>query len=119
MTKTRIALLVVAGVAVAYGLPSAIGALFLNDVTQPFRVAGFVVGLLLLVGGGLLVFDRSVGVLLLWLSAAAYAAVMLVPAFHRHGTDALAVLMGAFYVSLTVRICLAAAAHFLVRRRQG
>lgn len=119
MTKTRITLLVVAGLAAAYGLPSAIGSFFLDDVTYLFRVASFIVGLLLLVGAGLLVLERSAGAILLWLSAATYAAVMLVPAIHRHGIEAFSVLMGAFYLSLTVRIGLAAAAHFLVRRRHG
>lgn len=119
MPKTRVALLVVAGLAAAYGLPSAVGSFFLDDVTHIFRVASFTVGLLLLAGAALLFLERRGGALLLWLSAATYAVVMLLPALQRHGLEAFSVLMGAFYLSLTVRIGLAVAAHVLVRRRHG
>jgi len=112
-------LLVVAGLAAAYGLPSAAGAFFLDDVTQPFRFASLAVGAPLVVGAALLVLGRRGGAPLLWLSAATYAAVMLLPAFYRHGVDAFSVLMSAFYFSLAVRVGLAAAAHMLCWRCHG
>lgn len=119
MTKTRVALLVVAGLAAVYGLPSAVWSFFLYDVTHLFRAASFIVGGLLVCGAVLLVFERRGGVLLLWLSATTYAAVVLFPAFERHGTEAFSALMGAFYLSLTVRVGLAVTALVLVRRRHG
>lgn len=119
MTKTRVALLVVAGLAAAYGLPSVVGSFFLDDVSDLFRAVSFIVGFFLVFGAALLALERRGGALLLWLSAATYAAVMLFPAFERHGTEAFSALMGAFYLSLTVRIGLAVTALVLVRRRHG
>jgi hypothetical protein len=117
MTNTRIALLVVAGLAAAHGLLSIIGPFFLDDVSQPFRVVSLIAGSLLLAGAGLLILERRGGAFLLWLSAATYAAVIVFPAIKRHGAGAFSVLMGAFYLSLIIRIGLAVAAQLLVRSR--
>lgn len=119
MTKSRASLLLVAAISAAYGLASLIGGLLLEDVTAPYRVVSFVVGGLLVAGAGLLILERISGAVLLWLSACVYALVMLIPSLQRHGIGGFSALMGAFYLSLGVRVCLAAAAHFLVRRRHG
>jgi hypothetical protein len=119
MTKSRATLLLVAVIAAGYGLASLVGGLFVEGVTASFRITSFVVGFLLVAGAGLLVFERMSGAVLLWLSASTYALVMLVPALQRHGSGAFSALMGAFYLSLAIRVVLAAFAHVLVRRRHG
>lgn len=119
MTSIRRARWVVALLAAGYGLPSVFGALVLDDITLQFRLASLTIGALLVVGAILLLLEHRAGVVLLWLSAGIYALVMLLPALQRHGLAAFSVLMGTFYVSLSIRIVLAVAAHALLSRRHG
>lgn len=116
MTRTRLTLLAVASVAALYGLLSVAGAIFVAEVAPFFRGASFAIGSLLVLGAALLMCKPRWGVALLWVSAATYAAVMLLPAFYRHGIEAFSALMGAFYYSLAMRLMLAAIAHLLVAR---
>jgi hypothetical protein len=58
-------------------------------------------------------------VLFLSVSAAVYLFVQLLPGFQRHGIGIFSVLMGAFYVSVAVRIGLAVVAYYLVKERHG
>lgn len=120
MTKSHLGIWLVAVVSAGLGIPSAVGSFVMEDVTPLFRVASFVVGALLVVGAYLLVIERRVGVALLWLSATLYALLMLVPAFERHGLAAFTALMGAFYLSMAIRLGLAVAAHMVMQgRRHG
>lgn len=107
--------MLVAVLAVSYGALSVYGAFALENITLPFRAAGLAVGVLLLVGGVLLFWKRASGVALLWVSAGVYALVVLVPAFQRHGSGAFSSLMGAFYVSLALRVAMAGVAHMALR----
>lgn len=119
MRKTRAFVWLAAILAGAYGLPSLVGAFAVGDVTPLFRAASFVVGSLLVAGAVLLLRAPRVGVCLLWASAGLYALVMLVPSLQRHGVSAFSALMGAFYLSLGIRVALAAFAHAAVRVHHG
>lgn len=119
MTKQRISILIMAGLAAAYGLPSVAMSFAIDDATPFFRITSLAVGILLMFGAISLVLGRRWSVPALWLSALIYAGVMLVPAFYRHGLEAFSVLMSAFYVSLAMRLALAAAAHLLLKRSHG
>jgi hypothetical protein len=114
-TRFRLPTSVLAAVAAAYGLPSVVMAFGIADATPFFRASSLLVGLLLVAGAFFLVLGNRWSVAALWVSAFIYAGVMLVPAFYRLGFDAFSFLANAFYISLAVRIALAAAAHALVR----
>ena len=119
MGSSRVASLVVIVAAICYGAPSVIGAFLLQEVEPVFRVISFVVGGLSVLGGILLWRKHQASPWLLWLSAFIYAAVMLLPALYRHGLSAFSVLLGAFYLSLAVRLLIAGSAHVLLRRAHG
>jgi hypothetical protein len=116
MTKSRSALWGISLLAFVWGLASVIGAFAFEDITLQYKISGFMVGALLLAGAGLLLSGRKGGVVLLSLSAIIYAAVLM-PAFQRHGADALSHLMSTFYFTLAFRFGLATAAFVIVRGR--
>lgn len=119
MTKNRLAISTVALLAAAFGLASVAGAILFADLTPLYRAMGATFGLLGVAGGWLVFRGHRLGVALLWVVAAAYTLVNLLPALQRHGMEAFSVLMSAFYVSVATRVGLAAAAHVLLRLRHG
>jgi hypothetical protein len=119
MTNSRLGLSIIGLLAAGFGLASVVGAFFFEDLTLLERVYGGSLGLLAAAGGWLVFRGRRIGVALLWLAAAIYTLVNLVPALQRHGAHAFSALMSAFYVSVALRVALAAAAHVLVGVRRG
>jgi hypothetical protein len=114
--KNRRLLILIAGLAGGFGLPSLIGAFILDDVTPIFRVHSFLVGGFLVVGAVLLSKGRKAGVWLLWLSACIYFLMMFIPALYRHGSSVFSALMGMFYWSVASRLALAIIAQRILAR---
>jgi hypothetical protein len=113
--KPVLALRAVALVALALGLIGIAGAVFLKDITPFLRSASMLVAALLVAAAWLLAHKRKTAVPLLWLSAAAYAAAIVLPALQRHGPSAFSVQMPAFYWSLGLRVLLAVLAEVAIR----
>jgi hypothetical protein len=119
MTKTLLGLCIIGLLAAGFGLVSVVAAFFFEDLTLLARFYGGGLGLLTVAGGWLVFRRRRIGVALLWLAAAIYTLVSLVPALQAHGADAFSALMSAFYVTVALRVALAAAAHVLLGGRRG
>jgi hypothetical protein len=119
MTKNRIALAVVVVIAAAYGATAVAVGIFWGDLTMPYRASAVASGLLLIGGAWLTWRGRFSGVVFLWASALLYILMQVVPAMQRHGNQAFSMLMNAFYVSVAIRVSLAAAGHYLLKARHG
>jgi hypothetical protein len=119
MTKNRIALAVVVVIAAAYGVAAVAVGVFWGDLTMTYRASAVASGFLLIGGAWLTWHGRFSGVVFLWASALLYILMQIVPAMQRHGSQALSMMMNAFYVSVAIRVSLAAAAHYLLKGRHG
>ena len=119
MNMPRLALWIVLVLALCQGLVSSLGALLVHDIELQYRISAFVSGSLLFASAWLLFHGRYTSVFAFGLSASIYALAVLIPAFLKHGSAALSVLMGTFYFSLLFRSGLAVAAHFIIRQRRG
>jgi hypothetical protein len=119
MTKNRVALAVVVVIAAAYGATAVAVGILWGDLTIPYRASAVASGLLLIGGAWLAWRGHFSGVVFLWASALLYILMQVVPAMQRHGSQALSMLMNAFYVSVAIRVSLAVAGHYLLKGRHG
>ena len=116
MAKDRLSLTLIAAIAAALGIATIFGVLLVDEVSAIHAVSAILSGVLLISGGWFLWLRCRVAIFLIWASTAVYAFVQLVPAIQQDGSGAFKALMSAFYISIAIRVGLAVAGQWLLRR---
>lgn len=112
----RIPQIVLALTIVTFATVSLAGVVFIEGTAVYLQVSATVSSLLMFAASWFVSRASRVAVLLLLVAAVVYFLSMVVPAYSRHGMQAFAQLIPAFYLSLLVRVGFALCAHFLLNR---